>query len=105
MFQHLGLRNLSALDRTTESQAQLIVDAAHVRGYLRKLDAEEARAAEAKDRNERAKAETTLDRWLTSVAEGGKELASLADAAARHKQRIEDEIGRESGRERGDEYG
>lgn len=91
MFQHLGLHNLSALDRTTEDQARLIVDAAHVRGYLRRLDAEEDRAAEARKRNELAAAESTFDKWSASVAAAEKELAELADAVARHRQRVEDE--------------
>ena len=90
-FSHLGLTNLSPLDRTTESQAQTIVEAAHVRGYLRKLDAQETKATADAERSEIAKAQTMLDRWLTMVADGGKELAALADAEARHKQRIEDE--------------
>ena len=90
MFHELGIKNLSALDRTTEDQARLIVQAAHLRGYLRKLDAQDAADAEAKVRRERAEAERTLDGWLTQVSERGKEYAALEAAAARHQQRIDD---------------
>lgn len=91
MFHELGIKNLRALDRTTEEQAYLIVQAAHLRGYLRKLDAQDVADAAAKERRDRAEAERTLDSWLTEVSERGKEYAALEEAAARHQQRIDDE--------------
>lgn len=91
MFQHLGLRNLSALDRTTEDQARLIVDAAHVRGYLRKLDHLETKAKVDAEAAKIAKARRDLESFDRHVERKRAELAERAEAVARHRQRIEDE--------------
>ena len=87
----LGISGLSVRDRTGERDARVIVDAAHVRGYLRKLDAQEAQAAEAKEQSELDHAKRTLDGFNQALAAGRAELTQLAEAEARHKQRIEDE--------------
>ena len=87
----LGLIDLAPADRVVEADAGVIVDAAHVRGYLRKLDALEAKAAEDKERREREQAQRAVDGYATALANGRTEIASLAEAVARHEQRIADE--------------
>lgn len=88
--QELGL-DLSPLDRTTEKQAEMIIQAAHVRGYIRKLDALQARAAEDEKRRKTEAAQKTVDGFAVLVDSSRKELTELAEAEARHRQRIEDE--------------
>lgn len=90
-FYRYGITDLSALNRTVEEQARVAVDAAHVRGYLRKLDAQEARAAEQAQRRLVEDARKTLDRFNADVAARRAELTELAEAEARHKQREADE--------------
>jgi len=90
-FHYYGLQNLSALNRLTEDQAQLIVEAAHVRGYLRKLDAQEAKAKARAEEDKIASARKTLDGYHRLIERTRAELAERAEAEARHRQRIEDE--------------
>lgn len=90
-WHHLGIRGLSSRDRTVERDAHVIVDAVHVRGYLRKLDAQEKAQAEADERQKIAQARRRLDGYNQSVTDGRAELTALAEAEARHRQRIEDE--------------
>lgn len=87
----LGLAKLKPRDRTVERDARVIVDVAHVRGYLRKLDAMEARAAEGEEARKTEDARAKLDSFNRMVEKGRAELTELAEAEARHKQRIEDE--------------
>jgi len=87
----LGIMDIGPLDRTTEAQAEMIMQAAHVRGYLRKLDALEAKAAEGTERRQKASAQATIDDFKRLVSDGRAELTELAEAEARHRQRIEDE--------------
>ena len=88
----IGLHNLSPLGRMVEGEAELIVEACHLRGYLRKLDALEAQAAEVKERRELAQARHTLESYDPEVAGELAEFKELANAAARHEQRVTDEI-------------
>ncbi len=90
-FYRYGITGLSALNRTVEEQARVAVDAAHVRGYLRKLDLQEAEAAEAEQRRLVDEARHQFDNFNASVAAGRAELTDLAEAEARHKQREADE--------------
>jgi len=87
----LGLRDLSPLGMMAEAEADLIVEACHLRGYLRKLDALEVKAAKDKERRELAQARYTLDSYGPEAAGELAEYAELAEAAARHEQRIADE--------------
>lgn len=87
----LGIPNLAPLGRTVENLADQIADATHVRGYLRKLAALEVKAADDEKRRKLSDARQRLDAYNTAVLNGLAELADLAEAEARHKQRIEDE--------------
>ena len=90
-FYRYGINDLAARDRLTEDQARMMVDALHVRGYLRKLEAIEARQEEARKERPRAEARQTLARYRNTVDGSTEEIAALAEAAARHQQRIDDE--------------
>jgi hypothetical protein len=87
----LGFPDLSPLGILAEQDAELIVEACHLRGYLRKLDALEVKAATDKERLELAQARHTLDSYGPEAAGEMAEYAKLAEAAARHKQSVADE--------------
>jgi len=85
----LGLRGVSWRDHTTESTARMIVEALHVRGYLRKLDAMAERHKVVAEDHKRRGLQQTLDAYPNQSLLD--EYASLAEAAARHQQRLDDE--------------
>ncbi|WP_442577763.1 hypothetical protein ACSBOB_19600 [Mesorhizobium sp. ASY16-5R] len=86
----LGFGNLKPANVTSDD-ADAIVQATHIRGWLRKLDARQAAAAQAEADRKRRDLQRKID-FHADNAEGRKaELASLAEAEARHLQRIEDE--------------
>ena len=74
-----------------ENDAMLMVEACHLRGYLRKLDDAAVRDAEAAEQRKLADARRTLERYRADVPARIAEIDSLAEAAARHQQRIDDE--------------
>jgi hypothetical protein len=88
---HLGIGDLQPLGRMVENDAAMIVEACHIRGYLRKLEAKAERDAEAAKRQKEAEARRTLDEYRTKGRAEIEEIQSLAEAVARHKQRMEDE--------------
>lgn len=77
--------------RATNQVADLIVEAAHIRGYLRKLDARTKRAAQEAAEREELRARQTLVDFNAHAKRLVEEYASLADAAQRHQQRLDDE--------------
>ena len=87
----LNLADTVPASPDVSDRAELLVQAAHVRGYLRKLDT----AAETeRERAEAARLETLRRRvdGAPGVLAGLEaQLAELAEAEARHLQRIEDE--------------
>lgn len=87
----LGIMNLSPLGRLAEDDARMIVEACHIRGYLRKLEAASARDAEAAEQRKLAEARRTLEQYRATVPGEIEEIKSLAEAVARHQQRLEDE--------------
>jgi hypothetical protein len=87
----LGINNLSPLGRLAEGEADLIVEACHIRGYLRKLEAQAVRDAEAKEQAKLSEARRTLENYRTTALAEIEEINSLAEAAARHEQRLADE--------------
>lgn len=87
----IGFGNLSPRGLAVEGQAELLIEACLVRGYLRKLDAAEAKAAEDAKRRKEAEARRTLDKYRESLPGRLEEIASLEEAAERHRQRIADE--------------
>jgi hypothetical protein len=91
IYHRYGVANLSPLGRNMEAQAGLIVEAAHVRGYLRKLDAQEQAQAIADEKRKVADAQARVDGFARMSVEAAAELATLAEAAARHQQRLDDE--------------
>ena len=90
-WQRIGIRNLSPLGMMVESHAELMVEACHIRGYLRKLEAAEKRAVEQAEEHRKAEARRTLADYRAQATAEIAEIKSLAEAAARHCQRIEDE--------------
>lgn len=87
----LGVIDLSPLGRMVEGDAMMMVEACHIRGYLRKLDDAVLRDAEAAEQRKQADARRTLERYRADTPERIEEINSLAEAAARHQQRIDDE--------------
>ncbi|WP_370310220.1 hypothetical protein [Sphingobium abikonense] len=90
-YHRYGIADLSPLGRNMEGQASLIVEAAHVRGYLRKLDAQEQAQAIADEKRKIAEAQARVDGFARMTADAAEELDALAEAAARHRQRMDDE--------------
>jgi hypothetical protein len=87
----LGIIDLSPLGRLAEDEASMMVEACHIRGYLRKLDDAVLRDAEAAEQRKQAEARRTLERYRADTPDRIEEINSLAEAAARHQQRIDDE--------------
>lgn len=87
----LGLRDINPRERGRANEAQRLVEAAHLRGYLRKIDAIAAKAATEKERADKERAEERLRGFSEFVKQGEAELAGAAEAVQRHRQRIEDE--------------
>lgn len=75
----------------TDRRPDAVVQAAHIRGYLRRLNHEADRAAVAKAHSDRSNAERKLSHAVISHAERLAEYQGLAEAAARHEQRLADE--------------
>lgn len=75
----------------TRDMADLIVEALHIRGYLRKLEDRERRNQQSIDDENTYRNRQTVESYKRSVPECERQLAELADAEARHKQRLEDE--------------
>lgn len=71
--------------------ADHIVEALHLRGYLRKLDEQDAQRAERAKADETAHQRRYVDSYTASLPGKLKQLDELAPAIARHKQRLEDE--------------
>lgn len=88
---HLGINNLSPLGRMVEDEASLIVEACHIRGYLRKLEAIADQQAEAAEQRKKAEARRTLEDYRAKAPGHVAEIKELAEAVARHRQREEDE--------------
>lgn len=87
----LGIHNLAPLGRMVEGEADLMAEACHLRGYLRKLEATAARDAEAKKRREESEARRTLEEYRAKAPDHIEQIRVLAPAVARHLQRLEDE--------------
>lgn len=90
-WQALGIRDLNPLGMMAEDDAKLIVEACHIRGYLRKLEVKAERDAEAAKRQKEAEARRTIEEYRTKGRAAIEEISALAEAAARHQQRVEDE--------------
>lgn len=88
---HLGIRELSALGMMAEGDAGLIVEACHLRGYLRKLEAKATQEVDEAKRRRANEARQTLEDYRATVPAEIEEIKSLAEAAARHRQRLDDE--------------
>lgn len=91
VWYYMGINNLSPLGMMVESDAQLMAEACHLRGYLRKLDVQEKAAAEDAEARRKNEARRTLDEYRRTVADQIAEIESLNEAVARHKQAMEDE--------------
>lgn len=90
-WHHLGIPNLSVGNRNVVQEANLIVEACHIRGYLRKLEVQEKESAESADRQRLAEARKKLDSYRANAPERIANIEALSEAAARHQQRLDDE--------------
>ncbi|RDE06232.1 hypothetical protein [Sphingomonas aracearum] len=92
-FRRLGpsFDALQPLGMMAEADATLMKEACHIRGYLRKLEAKAERDARAAVERKQAEARRVLDEYRTTVPGYVEEIESLAEAVARHNQRLEDE--------------
>ena len=88
----IGIFNLSPLGMLAENEAMLMVEACHIRGYLRKLEAAAKRDEDAAEQRKQAEARRTLEDYRATVPGLVDEIGSLAEAVARHRQREADEI-------------
>jgi hypothetical protein len=82
---------MKPLNNLVEETAFAIVEAAHVRGYLRKLDASAEREKEAAVARDAGEARRVLADYRATVLPEIEEINALSEAAARHRQRIADE--------------
>lgn len=87
----LGLRDLSPAGVISQDEADMIVEAAHLRGYLRKLDAQAVRETEAREEQRLREARRTLANYRETAPAEIEEIKTLAEAVARHQQRLDDE--------------
>lgn len=87
----IGINNLTALGMMAEADADLMVEACHLRAYIRKVEAVAIRDAERAADQRKSEARRALEEYRATVPGYVEEIASLADAVARHNQRIEDE--------------
>lgn len=88
---HWGINNLSPLGMAVEGTAELMAEACHLRGYLRKLAAVEAREVEAVEDGKLRTARRTLEDYRATVAGDIEAIEALTEAVARHEQRLADE--------------
>lgn len=87
----LGFPGYTWRDHVRESEARLIVEALHLRGYLRKVEVREARQAESREAAERRHLEEAVAGYAQR-AEGLQARLNGAKAGeARHLQRVADE--------------
>ncbi|AKM09313.1 hypothetical protein [Croceicoccus naphthovorans] len=87
----LGLGDLKPAHPSHRNLAELMVEAAHIRGYLRKLDVQETKAVADRARREREQDQARVDSYAKQVERDTAELAELAEAVKRHEQRLADE--------------
>ncbi|RFC67796.1 hypothetical protein [Mesorhizobium denitrificans] len=88
-WNNLGLGHLQPA-RLDNDDADLIVTAVHLRGFIRKIDAKLDRKLDERADRERA-ARSALADYAANAPRVKAELDSLAEAAARHQQRMGDE--------------
>ena len=86
-----GMAGLRPRDRTNTARLNLIVEAAHIRGFIAKSVEDQRRAAEAKAAGDRDRAERSLARASEDHARYLAEFDGLKEGAARHQQRLDDE--------------
>jgi hypothetical protein len=89
-FQALGLTFRPA-NHSVEAQARAAVEAAHVRGWLRKLDAAAELESKRKRDAEQARLQSKVKSWPEREAATAAELERLQEGEKRHLQRIADE--------------
>ncbi|KQM13835.1 hypothetical protein [Novosphingobium sp. Leaf2] len=87
----IGILDLSPLGMMAEKDAMLMVEACHIRGYLRKLEAAAKRDEESAKERKQSEARRALEEYRSTVPSYVEELSGLADAVARHQQRLDDE--------------
>ena len=73
------------------STAELIVEATHIRGYIRKLEAKAQRQTEADEQYRRSRLQRKIDHHKQNEPRLLRELRELEKAERRYFQRVEDE--------------
>ncbi|RFC68161.1 MULTISPECIES: hypothetical protein [Mesorhizobium] len=86
----LGFKGMRPARRDNDA-AEMVLEAVHVRGWLRKLDERAASAAKATAAREQDRLKFAVSTYVDNVEGLKAELASLEEAAARHAQRAADE--------------
>lgn len=87
----LGLRGITWRDHVKESAARQMVEALHLRGYLRKLEDAETRRVETRVAEQVLRHQDTVDGYADACRALAAQADPLRDAAARHEQREADE--------------
>lgn len=87
----LGITGLTPLGMMAEQDAELIVEACHLRGYLRKLDAIAEQEVKEEEERRTREARHRLAEFRRVVPAEVEKLNGLKEAAARHQQRLDDE--------------
>lgn len=88
-YERLGLPFIR--NRAPGGTPDQIVECAHLRGWLRKLDAAAKQQDKAGKDSKKAALKRRLDRFVETAPDRQAELEQLAEAENRHRQRIEDE--------------
>lgn len=78
-------------DEHKSHAAMALIEAVHLRGWLRKLDALDATAKAEEQAKAERQARARLDEWQREVAELTAAIADRAEAESRHRQRVADE--------------
>lgn len=87
----LGFGHLRPATPSVRDASNLIVEAAHIRGYLRKLETRAANAAQAKADAEQARLRALVDGFPNTLAGLERQLEKASEGEARHLQRVADE--------------
>jgi hypothetical protein len=89
--QRFGIMGLSSASHMVYEDANLIVEACFLRGYMRKLEVQEDDQKSTVSQQALHRARRTLDNYRDTARPQIEEFHSLAEAAARHQQRLDDE--------------
>lgn len=75
----------------SDHTAEMIVEAVHLQGYLRKLDERSRQASARADAEKNARHNLAMSQNLSAIRAAQTELDGLKEAEERHRQRLQDE--------------